>query len=59
MIRTDGHSVSLQFVATSQIDIKSRQKTMLADARRAQAVRKAEFGVKWFDKNALTPVVHA
>ncbi len=39
MIRTDGHSVSLQFVATSQIDIKLRQKTMLADARRAQAAR--------------------
>ncbi len=51
MIRTDGHSVSLQFVATSQIDIKSRQKTMLADARRAQAARKAEFSVKWFSEH--------
>ncbi len=30
MIRTDGHSICLQFVATSQIDIKSRQKTILA-----------------------------
>ncbi len=52
MIRTDVHSVSLQFVATSQIDIKSRQKTMLADARRAQAARKvAEFSVKWFSEH--------
>jgi hypothetical protein len=51
MVRTDGYSVSLQFVATDQADAKSEQKRVLADARREQAVRKAEFSVKWFDEH--------